>query len=150
MMRRDSSDDGLGESQRSVALAICPSKFSPHTYFVVESFTRQRQLTLYHSVHHAHMRFVFCWLTGALLTLLRRRRIMRTTQCVLAIAATLFAAVEAADLTLVPFYEAMSQGDRVILAEHGPFTFSSSCDSSAVSGQNIWLPTACQSRLYLA
>lgn len=58
---------------------------------------------------------------------------MRTTQCVLAIAATLFAAVEAADLTLVPFYEVMSQGDSVILAEHGPFIFSCSCDSSAVS-----------------
>lgn len=51
-----------------------------------------------------------------------------------AITATLFTAVNGATLTLVPFYEVMSQGDHVILAEHGPFTFSCSCDSSAVSG----------------
>lgn len=51
-----------------------------------------------------------------------------------AMAATFFTAVNGATLTLVPFYEAMSEGNHVVLAEHGPFTFSCSCDSSAVSG----------------
>ena len=69
-----------------------------------------------------------------LLHLFVLHRIMQTIQYVLlAIAATFFTAVNGATLTLVPFYEAMSEGNHVILAEHGPFTFSTSCDSSAVS-----------------
>jgi len=62
------------------------------------------------------------------------RRAMRVIQGLfLAVAAAFLTLVKAVDLELVPFFESMVQGDSVVLAEHGPFTLSASCDSSAVS-----------------
>ena len=58
---------------------------------------------------------------------------LATQGALLAFATGFLAAVNGISLTQVPFYEAMSEGDSVVLAEHGPFTFSASCDSSAVS-----------------
>jgi len=43
------------------------------------------------------------------------------------------AAVNGATLQQIPFFVSMAEGDSVEIAEHGPFTFSAACDSSAVS-----------------
>lgn len=68
------------------------------------------------------------------MSLLNLCRAMKVTQCVLlAIAVVFFAAVNADDLELVPFYKAMSEGDTILLAQNGPFNFTTACDSSAVS-----------------
>ena len=64
---------------------------------------------------------------------------MRIIQCVLlAITATFLAAVNADELELVPFYEAMSEGDTILLAQNGPFNFTTACDSSAVSNATLF------------
>ena len=61
------------------------------------------------------------------------RRAMLATQVALTSAVAFLAAVNGISLTQVPFYEAMPEGDSVVLAEHGPFIFSTSCGSSVVT-----------------
>ena len=76
---------------------------------------------------------------------------MRVVQCALLAVTAAFLAVEkgqvgattssmtiAPDLELFPYVEALSEGDSVIIVQHGPFTVSASCDSTAVS-DNIQL-----------
>jgi len=67
-------------------------------------------------------------------------------QCALLAATVAFLAVEKGhvgatsssttnglDLELFPYYKTLSEGDSVIITEHGPFTAFASCDASAVS-----------------